>query len=429
MTAPEDQTTTEDAGGRSGTHHDDQHEHLRQSVSTFETKNPPGLPSGAIILSEVRQTRINWISRGRIAAGKITDIQGDPGTGKSTVVTDWSARISTGRALPDGEPSGPRGVVFLQGEDGVDDTIVPRLMAAGADLSRIVVLGERSSGEAYVIPNDIALVEQAVRSIDAALLVIDPLMAFLDPRINAHRDQDVRRALRPLAAMAERADVAIAIIRHLNKAQGLPAMYRGGGSIGIIGAARFGLLVAIDPNNSEARVVANLKQNLGKKSASLAFKLVEVPGTDVARVEYLGSSRHTADSLLNVQVEAPPASKLDDASEWLRQFLGDGPKPADRVMEAAREVNISEATLRRAADLIGRIAKKDGFDAGGWSWSLRGADASDAKALTDPGRCSPSIVEEGDHRVAQTEGKLPEETGNGTNDLGAFPAMNALYGA
>ena len=428
MTTPADQTPTEDAGGRTDTHQDDQHEHLRQTVSTFAPGARPGLPSGAIILSEVEPTRIEWRSRGRIARGKITDVQGDPGAGKSTLITDWAARVSSGRALPDGAPFGPCGVVVLQGEDGVDDTIVPRLSAAGADLSRIVVLGERLNGEFYSIPNDISLIEQAARSIDAAVIVIDPLMAFLDPRINAHRDQDVRRALRPLAAMAERTGVSIIMIRHLNKSPGPTAIYRGGGSIGILGAARFGILVAADPNNSEVRVVANLKQNIGKKNVSLAFKLVAVPGTDVARVEYIGLSRHTADSLLDVQLEAQPSSKLDDASEWLRQFLVNGPMSADSVKDAAREANISEATLRRAAELVGRIAKKDGFDAGGWSWSLPGVDESDAKVLTDPGRCSPSIVEDVEHCVVQVERQLPEATGNVTNDMGGLPEMNVLHG-
>jgi hypothetical protein len=138
--------------------------------------------------------------------------------------------------------------------------------------------------DAVALPSDLTAVEQAIADIDAALLIVDPLMAYLGADTNAHRDQDVRRALAPLAAMLERTKCAGLLIRHLNKAQAGSPLYRGGGSIGIIGAARFGLLVARDPEDDEARILAPTKCNIGPHPPALRFRLEGVSGTDVARV-------------------------------------------------------------------------------------------------------------------------------------------------
>jgi hypothetical protein len=356
-------------------------DHLGRPLSIFGSGTMSELPPGAIRLSEVTPTKVDWLSKGRLARGKVTTFEGDPGYGKSTLALDWAARITTGRELPDGTASQPRGVVLLQGEDGWDDTVVPRLAAAGADMDGIVGLGERPDGTFPSIPDDIPLIEQTVTAIDAALVIIDPLMAFLNPRIDAHRDQDVRRALRPLGAMAERLGVAVILVRHLNKAIGRSPLHRGGGSIGIIGAARFGLLVAPDPEDPEVRVVAQLKGNLGKAAPALAFKLVDDTGNGVARVAYVGTSRHNAESLLAVHPEGSPATKIAESQEWLKDLLADGPLLATRVKEEAEQAGIAHITLRRASKLLGITPRKSDFNSGPWEWSLptasSGADEGD----------------------------------------------------
>ncbi len=132
----------------------------------------------------------------------------------------------------------------------------------------------RTLYRSFVLPNDIPWLEKAIQRKSARLVVIDPLMSFLDGAVNSWRDQDVRAALAPLAALAERTGAAILILRHLNKATGMSAIHRGGGSVGIIGAARSGLLVAKHPDNpDQERVLTSIKSNLGASMPSLRYQL------------------------------------------------------------------------------------------------------------------------------------------------------------
>jgi AAA domain-containing protein len=351
-------------------------EQLRSAVSAF-APTPPS--SGGVVLSTVQPERIAWRSRGRLAAGKVHTVDGDPGLGKSTLLDDWAARISRGLALPDGDPDDPRGVILLCAEDGLADTIRPRLEAAGADLTRIYALTETPEGKPYAIPRDLSLIEEAIVQMDAALLIIDPLMAYLGDKLDAFRDQDVRQALTPLAALAERTGVAIVLVRHLNKSVGGSALYRGGGSIGVIGAARIGLLVARDPDDPDRRILAPVKSNLSRSSASLAFKLVDVPGTDVARVEYVGTSRYTADELVAPPAEPAKPTKREEAAVWLQAILRDGSVPMSQIEEQSAQAGHAWATVRRAAEQLCVTKTKVGFgDNSHWVWALPRTDADAA---------------------------------------------------
>ncbi|MGI8830855.1 MAG: AAA family ATPase, partial [Candidatus Limnocylindria bacterium] len=309
-------------------------------------------------LASVQRERVEWLWPGRLARGKLHMLDGDPGLGKSTTALDLAARLSRGATMPDGSPaSAPAGVVILSAEDGVADTIRPRLEAAGADLARIVALtaivdadGERMPG----LPVDLPAVEAGIRKVDAALVIIDPLMAYLPSDVNAHRDQDVRRALAPLSALAERTRAASVAIRHLNKTSGGHALYRGGGSIGIIGAARVGLLVARDPDDDTRRVVAVTKSNLAAEPPSLAFRLVEDAEIGVARVEWLGESEHGASALLAARTDDPDeGSALAEAVEVLRTILADGPVSAKEAEREAYDAGVTRATLLRARKAAG----------------------------------------------------------------------------
>ncbi len=207
-------------------------------------------------LSSVEPLTLDWFWSGYVPAGMLTILEGDPGLGKSLVTLDLVARVSCGRELP-GEPSGlvrpARGAVLLSAEDDLARTIRPRLDAAGADVQRVAIVGLRerdgTTREPVISPADLREIEKAIAAVDAALLVIDPLVAYLPDTVNANRDQDVRRSLSPLADLGERTGAAIVAVRHLRKAGAENPIYRGGGSIGIIGAARAGLLVARDPDD------------------------------------------------------------------------------------------------------------------------------------------------------------------------------------
>ena len=175
------------------------------------------------------------------------------------MTTDLAARVTAGLDLPDGTPTDAAGAVIVSAEDGAADTIRPRFDAAGGNPTRACLLGDE---EPFVIPDDIPRLERAVRQVGAALVVIDPIMAFLSGEVNSNRDQDVRRALTPLKQMAERTGAAIVLVRHLNKTPGGNPLYRGGGSIGLIGAARSGLVVGRHADDDELRVLAGQKNNL-----------------------------------------------------------------------------------------------------------------------------------------------------------------------
>jgi hypothetical protein len=374
--------------------------------------------SAGIWLSDVEPERVVWLSQGRLARGKTTIADGDPSLGKSTVFLDWAARITRGHPLPNGPALAPRGVVVMSAEDDASDTIRPRADAAGADISRILILNERADGGLLSIPGDLALIEAEITRADAAFLIIDPLVAFLDGAVNINRDQDVRRALAPVRAMAERTGVAVLVIRHLNKMMTGNALYRGGGSIGVIGAARFGLTFAQDPDNEGRYLIASSKCNLGPKPETLAYRLVSVPGTDVARVEWDGTSALSANALLAASAgEDEERSALSEACAWLQDYLTIGARPAADVLKAARDADIAEKTLRRAKTRIGAQTDRKGFGPGSQVlWFLPDQPAYD-----------PTI--DGQDATASTGGHLCQVWENPRNDAEIrWPSMASSDG-
>jgi hypothetical protein len=336
---------------------------------------PAPQPTGeqlGIYLSTVQPERVEWLWPGRIPLGKLTLLDGDPGLGKSVLTMDLAARVSAGLSMPDGAPSaGAAGVVLLSAEDGLADTIAPRLLAAGADLSRILALPTVSHpARPPAIPGDMVWIKAAVQQTRAALVVVDPLMAFLSPDVNSHRDQDVRRGLLPLAALAGEMGFAVVVVRHLNKAAGGNPLYRGGGSIGIIGAARSGLLVARDPDNPDKRVLASTKCNLAKLPASLSFDLSLGEGGGL-RVGWMGESQHTAESLLAIPVDGEEQGAVAEAAEVLRSILSDGPRDTNEVKCEAHKAGVTERTLSRAKTMLGITSRRTGYGANGkWQWFL-----------------------------------------------------------
>ncbi|QXD17023.1 AAA family ATPase [Rhodocaloribacter litoris] len=340
----------------------------------------------AVRVADVEREAIRWLWPGRLALGKLTILDGDPGLGKSTLYCDLAARITTGRPwpdAPDAPPGEPAAVVIVTCEDGIADTIRPRLEEAGADLSRVHVIQAVREGEDLTVPrlpDHIDAIEAVVQETGAALLVVDPIMAHLGDRINAHRDADVRRALTPLALLCERCGCAALVVRHLNKMTGGDPLYRGGGSIGIIGQARLGLLLASHPEHETAdgvRVLATTKANVGAWRPSLVLRLESSehdPDTGVIR--WGGTTPLTArDLLARPKAERP----RDEAADWLRERLASAadPVPARDLFAEAEARGISEKTLRRAKKGLGVVVEQVPPRPGGtWYWSLPGAGAS-----------------------------------------------------
>jgi hypothetical protein len=313
-------------------------------------------------LADIEPEDVCWLWPARIPFGKVTVIEGDPGLGKSTLSLDLAARLSTGQPTPDGHPLVRATSIIMTAEDGLADTIRPRLEAAGADCAEtIAITGVESNGQtgSLMLPLHIAAVRDAIHEHAAMLVIIDPLVAFLGSEVNSWRDHDVRRALRPLADLAESTGAAIIVIRHLTKGTG-PAIYRGGGSIGIAGAARSVLLVARDPDDQERRILAVTKTNLAAEAPSLAFGVGD-DGHGRSRINWLGTSHHTANALVATPEEPEVKSAVEEAMDLIEEVLADGPRPVKEVEKAADEADIAPATLRRARQRMGARSKPDGF--------------------------------------------------------------------
>lgn len=334
--------------------------------------------SGAVLvsLSSVQPERLSWLWPGRLPAGKLVTIDGDPSVGKSTLAVALAAHVSTGSPWPDSEPCPHGDVLVMSAEDGLADTIRPRLDAAGGDPARVHALTAvrvaDDSGAVVERPPtlaDIAAIRDAIRSTRALLVVIDVLMAFLPGKVDSHRDQDIRAVLSRLTAVGDETGATFVLLRHLNKAAGGSPMYRGGGSIGIVGAARAGFLVARDPDDPDLRVLACIKSNLAREPESLSYRLASAPGHDVARVEWVGASNHNASTLLAVDRE--DTDERREIDRWLLDVLdaGHGAASAKDVLRQARDAGFSVDQAKRAKKRLGIESVKAGMD-GGWEWRL-----------------------------------------------------------
>ena len=352
------------------------------------------------IVADVKRERIRWLWPGRLALGKLAILDGDPGTGKSTLYCDLAARLTTGRPWPDDKDQTVRpecvgGVVIVTVEDAVADTIRPRLEEAGADLRRVNVVqtvpecDEDSGGQTKrvpTIPKDLDVLEQAVKQMEARLLIIDPLFAHLGLETRSHNDQHVRAALSPLAHFAEHLNLSVLVVRHLNKMPGGSALYRGGGSIGIIGQARLGLLLGRDPDE-ERLVLAVTKTNIAKPPASLALRVVSsAQDKDVGVVQWEGVSPLSAQDLVARSTRSTGTPKLEEAKVWLtEQLAGQEPRRATEMWEGAEAAGLAKRTVKRAQEVLGVVVERIGGlgSSGGWYWALPEHQAKGAADVVD----------------------------------------------
>jgi hypothetical protein len=262
----------------------------------------------------------------------------------------------------------------MSAEDDLFDTIRPRLDAAGGDPSRVFSLATLpeafGAGPLFALPSHLPLLAEILPRLAIALLIIDPLVAFLARRLSVHNDQAMRRVGVALKARAARTGLAIVAVRHRNKSSGGHPLYRGGGRIGIIGAARCGLLLAADPADPTRRILAVSKANLTQPTPSLAFRLIPVPNTDVARVVWDGESPHTAADLLRPITNGERANAVREVRIWLCQALATGPRPATEMQAEANARGFSPFAVKQARRAAGIVALKSRTANGGWNWSL-----------------------------------------------------------
>lgn len=323
--------------------------------------------------------------QGRIPAGALTLAAGREGTGKSSFGIWLAARLSKGE-LPGTFYGQPKNVFYAAVEDSWSRTLVPRLIAAGADLDRVfrVDVEDALRGETMIcLPLDVGLIEKGIAEHDVAALIIDPLMSTLGSSTDAHRTQDVRQALEPLVRMAERTKALTLGIAHFNKASGTDASQLISGSGAFKDLARAVLAFARDRETDE-QVMTQTKNSLGRLDLpSLSYciegyDVATAKGTaNVGRLDFTGVSERSVEDTLSAQTDPTEASERDEAVEWLRDYLtGEGGEAsAGDILKAAEKDGFAKRTLQRARAKAGVTSQKSGFGKG-WVWVL---------SVTDPG--------------------------------------------
>ena len=355
------------------------------------TPQPPGPTASAptseattagpslVRLCDVEPEPVQWLWPMRVALGKLTILAGDPGLGKSFLTMDMAARVSTGAGWPDlpGQRFEPGGVIILSAEDDPADTIVPRLVAAQADRSRITALKavcEFDPHTGKLAPRGLNL-ETDIRHLDSAieqtpdcrLVILDPITAYTG-KTDSHKNAETRGLLAPLADLAAKHEVAMVAVSHLNKGGSGPAIYRTMGSLAFVAAARAAWAVVKDDNDPGRRLVVSVKNNLARDPGGLAYHL-DGDGDDVPALAWEAEPvTITADEALAPPAPGPEPDERSEAMQWLREALADGPRLAKEVEEEAREAHgITQRTLRRARKHLGVVAYREEVP-GPWWW-------------------------------------------------------------
>ncbi len=369
-------------------------------------------------LETVAPRRVEWLWEQRFARGKLGLVGGDPGLGKSYALLSMAACVSRGAPWPDGRPAPCGRVVILTAEDGLDDTIVPRLAGLGADLSQIVALPAiREQGRERVVSlaTDLRHLEAVVTRVKPLLLLIDPLSAYLGDT-DPHKDAEVRSALVPIVKLAGEQQVAIVALLHLNKAMHLRALYRIGGSIAFTAAARSVFAVVSDGTSDTRRLFVPLKANLAPLAPALAFTVTSAglawDPRPVPRVDVEAALRGPG------EVETlETRHAVADAELLLQALLADGAKSYAEVAEARRAAGLSERTLYRAKARLGIRSVRNGFGKGAtYAWQLAPAATMDGQAA--PGTSHLAVHEEpaaGSPESAQTSPWTASAGGTGAS--------------
>ena len=309
-----------------------------------------------INMDTVEVTETDWLWYPYIPYGKITIIQGNPGEGKTTFILAVVSEITIGGELPIDKELVSAMVIYQTAEDGLGDTIKPRLVATGADCTKVVVIDE-SEKELTLTDKRI---EQAIIETKAKLLIIDPLQAFLGSRVDMHRANEIRPIFKELAGVAERTGCAIVLIGHMNKNSGGKSLHRGLGSIDITAAARSVLVIGRINDDPNIRIMAQVKNNLAPEGCSIAFELDEETG-----FQWLGEYDIDVDHLLSNDISTGKVVKR--AERLIEELLADGPLSSSEVYERAKGENISKNTIKKAKKLLKVQAVKTKKE---WLWKL-----------------------------------------------------------
>ena len=337
--------------------------------------------------ADIKPEKIDWLWEERLPLGKCVLVAGEGGLGKSMLLAWIAAAVSRGKDWPCSEGTSRCGsVIMLSAEDDAADTIVPRLIAADADCSKVHILeavrrddaeGQRS----FNLQLDLAELEKTIEQLnDVSLVIIDPITSYLG-KVDSHKNAELRSVLEPLGRMAAKRRVTVIANTHLSKAAGGSANSRVIGSVAFVNHARAAFIVAADPDDPGKRLFLPSKTNLGKPRQGLAYRIVDtaLPGPEhgttiwAPYVQWEDSpimiSADQAMAALAGGLEGRTA--MEEAKQFLTEMLSAGEVPAKEIKTAADAQMISAATMRRAKSALGIQVKRDGFGPGSTLlWSL-----------------------------------------------------------
>ena len=287
---------------------------------------------------DIEQTSVEWLWFPYIPFGKLTIIQGNPGEGKTYFAMMLTVACTNRKLFPNMEDIEPFNVIYQTAEDGMGDTIKPRLVEAGADLSRVMVIDD--SEEVLTLSDD--RIEKAVRQNHVRLVIIDPVQAFIGADVDMNRANEVRPVFRKLGMIAEKTSCAIVLIGHLNKSSGTQSTYRGLGSIDIMAAVRSLIFIGKVRKDPTTRVLIHEKSSLAPPGETMAFKLGDEEG-----FRWVGAYEISADELLDGKEGKATETKLERGAKLIQELLVDKNEISIRELDdKAKEQGISGRTMR-----------------------------------------------------------------------------------
>jgi hypothetical protein len=368
----------------------------------------PGAAPTRLVRSfaEVKPTAIEWLLPGRVARQQITTVNGWPGEGKTSVVIDIAARMTRAEPLPDGSvPPRPLNVLFLSTEDS-ESILTLRLRAADADVGRVFTISDTEI-DRLTLPSNKEMWLQQLKQHEIDVVVVDPMKAFLDTGLKDISEQDARRFMQALRQVCEATNAAAICIRHPNKATAgghTPAISSASGSLAFTASARIELLVGRLPHDDNHRALVHVKNNLARPPVALLYRIesAEVPLSadasltdgsptqEVAVIEWLGTDPQLqADDLLARRQSCEERRKREEAEDFLKDFLKDGPVPHWRAKQAAKRLGIAIRTLERARNKVSWSETVGNRRTGETVWGLNGQTVDDYKpglqAVSDTG--------------------------------------------
>jgi hypothetical protein len=367
---------------------DSAHEPLESKILAAAESSCPLSECRTVRLSDVTPEEIDWLWRERIAIGKLTLLVGDPGEGKSFLTLDIASRVSRGAAWPDApkkqQPAGD--VILLSAEDGLGDTVRPRLDAHNADVGRIIAISgtkffdEADDQERQVnLATDLDSIRRVVESAnDPRAIIIDPVSAYLG-KTDSHKNAEVRGVLAPLSALASELRVAVIAVSHLRKGEGA-ALYRTMGSLAFIAAARSAWVVCRDTADPKRRLMLPLKSNIAPDVGGLAFAILpHGPGNAPVLCWEGGPVLDAADDVIGHKRKPGPApDERTEVAQWLRAELIGGPRHAKELIDDGDGFGYSKRTIQRAyREVIKGKPSREGFG-GPVIWSLPIGDTTHA---------------------------------------------------